>query len=278
MNENYSPHHERDPNQPPWRLSTDGQTLRAGVIENIGKASQRPPRPEHTGLILGVLISCMRTHWDGTRLSHEDARAAAALLSTAIEDEEGSHLEDIAEGRGIRPGSTREELRELWNRQGLYDNPREIINILGNYLLSEEHPNFAPTVPADMSTRDHRVLRDENIGHAVAFHYRTPQHLNPDQAVAEAQRRAGRSVEMLGDAGLAFMRRPSIDALTDDLPQRFGEEYLHSATHPHLIFERLHGHTTPPRVLSQEIELIHAGNMVHAFKRPPAQQKDNHGA
>lgn len=272
------PHHEHDPPEKPWRLSEKGQALRAALVEHIGDPSEHPPTSTQAALMLGIMTACMRAHFDAKPLSHDDAQAAAALLSTAIEDQHGSHLEDIAEGHGIQPGSSREELRALWNRPRLHLNAREVTNFLGNYILTEEHPGFAPTMPRNHDTWEHRILHDEDTGHTVAFHFQTPPHLSPDNALARAQQRAAATVEMLDDAGLAYLRRPSVNALADDLPQRFAAEYLNSATHPHLIFERLHSTPDPQPGLSEEIELIHAGHMVHAFKRPKTHnQEDDYG-
>lgn len=113
----------------------------------------------------------------------------------------------------------------------------------------------------------------------MAFHYKIPHGRTPSEALIQAQQRSSDMVEMLGDAGMAFLRRPSVDALAPDLLTRLSSEYFNSATHPHILFQRLQGTPNPGPGLDRRIELVHAGHMVHAFWRPQSHgQETNHGA
>lgn len=279
MNEKYLQHHDHEPAEEPWRFSDRAQALRTAVVETTGEPFERLPSPREAALLLAIMSACTRAHADGESLSDDDARAAAALLSTATEEEHGSYLEDIAEGRGLHPGSSREELRALWARPQITAGAREVINSLGNYLLAQEHPRFAPSTPESGAGWEHRILPSEDADATVAFHYKVPQDRTPSEALVQAQQRSSDMVEMLGDAGMAFLRRPSVDALAPDMLKRLSSEYFNSATHPHILFQRLQGTPNPGIGLERQIELVHAGHMVHAFWRPQSHgQETNHGA
>lgn len=284
MNEKFAPHHEDDPTQQhpaeqSWRRSAKGQALWAVAVEDLGEPSSRPPTARESMLMRGIMSACIRAHSDCQPLSDDDAQATAALLSTAIDNEHDSCLEDIAEARGIHPGSSREELRSLWMRPRLRVDARETINFLGGYILSQEHPRFTPSIPTDQESWEHHILPDEDAGQIIAVHYQRPPGISPDEALDQAQQRGRAMLHMLGDAGLAHLRRPSVDVLADEVLEQFSEEYITSATQPHLIFQRLHGTPDPEPGLNQRMELIHAGHMVHAFWRPHHQHEDTgHGA
>lgn len=280
MNEKYQQHHDHEPAEAPWRFTDRAQALRAAVVENnAGEPLKGPPTERDAALMLAIMSACTRAHANGESLSDDDARAAAALLSTAIEEEHGSYLEDIAEGRGLHPGSSREELRALWARPQVTAGAREVINSLGNYLLAQEYPRFAPSTPESGAGWEHRILPSADADATLAFHYKVPHGRNPSEALTQAQQRSSDMVEMLGDAGMAFLRRPSVDALAPDLLKRLSSEYFNSATHPHILFQRLQDSPNPGVGLDRQIELVHAGHMVHAFWRPQNHgQETGHGA
>ncbi|WP_120005039.1 hypothetical protein [Nesterenkonia muleiensis] len=293
----HQPHHEHHDDEPRaeaarWRASPQGQLLRAEIVEHMGSASEREPSQLAIDTIRALMSTCLSSHQEQLPISTEDAHMIAMLLSTAATSDE-SHLADFADGKGMLPGSMREEIAGILDRRHIYPEMREAANWLGNYMLGEEgYDDFLPKPGDGFPEMDHVITQNPSHGMpAIAFHHRKARPGEDAEQMREAA--ANRAEEIIlehGFPGFAYLRRPSVDVLAEDLQERMDTEYIGSRRHPHrftdevALADRLHRDDPLVRqALAENYELVWAGREVHLFRRhevatgEDARTEDGHG-
>lgn len=195
-----------------------------------------------------------------------------------------SHLADLADGKGMLPGSMREEICGILDRRHIYPEMREAANWLGDYMLSQEGYGDLLPKPADgFSQMEHVITQNPSRGMpTIAFHHRGAQ---PGEDAEELRERAANRAEEIilehGFPGFAHLRRPSVDVLADDLQGRMDTEYIGSRRHPHRFVHEValaDGlHRDDPLVrqaIAETFELVWAGREAHLFRRHDAPDED----
>ncbi len=273
-NHEHTYNHEHSPT--PWHRSEKAQRIRAQVVEHTGPVSDEKPDRGSIDIVRALMGVCLQAHKEGRPPADDDAKTIAQLLSTAVPDHD-SRLADLAHGRGLRPGSVREELCSVLDHRNIYPEMREAANFLGNWILAEEgYRDFLPNVRDAFDGMDHVITQNPARGvPAIACHYRKAEPGEDAEEVAE--RAANRAAELLDKhfyVASAHLRRPSADVLAPDYRERIDAEYIGSRAHPHQFIQEIaayRGYDRDDPLLRQELaeeyEMVWAGRYVHLFVR-----------
>lgn len=292
-NHEHTYNHEHSPT--PWHRSEKAQRIRAQVVEHMGPVSDEKPDRGSIDIVRALMGVCLQAHKEGRPLADDDAKTIAQLLSTAVASKD-SYLAGFADGRGMLPGSMREEIAELLTSRSIFPEMREAANYLGNYMLSQEgYGDFLPRLCPGFEDMRSGIIQNMDSGPAISVHYHRPASTDLEQITDTVGSRAENFVRDQGRKAVAHLRRPSVDALSDDLESTLHQDHIVSAPHPHQIIQPMIRETIRNQpeltqddariLLAEELELVYAGGEVHGFIRTEwieAQkgatgQEDSHG-
>jgi hypothetical protein len=183
-------------------------------------------------------------------LAHAPADYPAEALTTYLRTGEGTHE------------AIRAEYAPLAEDPRMIGEGRLLLDIFGTHLFREEHPRHAPEVPSILTSAIVEIPRgDRTDTIAIQVPYDSPPE-TLERLVAEL----AAHIEERGDAFIAYLRLPGVDATSEALLSDFIFSYFNRDDIDELI-------PNAPRILDGggvdgwEWDGIEVGGTVHCFHR-----------